>query len=209
MLSIDDPDLDAVLGRPPEGKAQRTFDQLVAAARDEIVASGSASPEAVAARAAMAPATLYTYFSAKDDLVAAAFDQVLAGLNSRIASRMTIERLLDNGLGAVVADVVTAVRRGFAADAPVFRLALARLPERRLIREVYRAREAEALATLRRFVELGAEAGKVAGDDPDVLAGVLLVSLQGLNNPHLLRDERADEVVAALSTALVAALVAD
>ncbi|MFQ5517955.1 MAG: TetR/AcrR family transcriptional regulator [Acidimicrobiia bacterium] len=198
--------VDTALGRPQNGKAQRTFDLLVVAARDQMAAAGAFSTEQVATRAGVAPATLYTYFSTKDDLVAAAFDRVLADLNGRITATLTIERLLDDGLAAVVSAAVASTVEGFRRDALVFRLALARLPEHRLIRDVYRAREDEGFQMLRRFVELGTAAHKIRHTDRDVLAGVLLVVLQGCNNHHLLTSPRGDEVAKSLALSLAAAL---
>ena len=61
--------------------------------------------------------------------------------------------------------------------------ATARLPESRELRRAYRSREEAALASLRRFVELGQAAGKLRHDDPEAMASALLVVTQGLNNP--------------------------
>ncbi len=193
---------------PAGGKARKTYEALVAAARTEVNRSGVLRPDEVAGRAGVSTATLYTYFASKDDLVAAAFDRVLGDLEARIGSCLTIERVLDAGLRASVEGVVDAAIEGFGEDALVFRLALARLPEHRPIRDVYRAREAAVLATIVRFVELVIAAKRIPDGDAEAKAGALLVILQGCNN-HFLLDGGSPRVAARLVDAAVAVLGGD
>lgn len=191
----------------PEGrKAQRTRASLVAATRETIAATGAFSAEAAAARAGVAPATFYAYFASKDDALAAAFDEVLAELNARTAEALAVERLLDRGLAAVLGRAVRTVVDVFRTDALVFRLAVTRIPESAAVRRVYREREREGLAILRRFIRLAASAGRVRRDRPDVLANTMLVVLQGLNNPVVLRRRAGPEVVAEVAEMLEALL---
>lgn len=185
----------AVAG-PPAGKAMRTHRALVEATRAELEAAGGRfSGEAVAARAGMAPATFYVYFPTKDDALAAALDDVLTELVDRTLAELTVEGLLEDGLAEVVDRAVQSALRLFRTSAAVFRVALARLPEHRGIREVYRHHQRHAQDDIERFVRLGASAGKLTADDPAVVATSLLVLFQGLNNPLLLQRRAGSDVV--------------
>ncbi|MFQ5553991.1 MAG: TetR/AcrR family transcriptional regulator [Acidimicrobiia bacterium] len=196
---------DELLSPPEGGKARRTYEALVEGARTEINLSGVLRPESVAERAGVSTATFYTYFPSKDDLVAAAFDRVLQDLEDRIASSLTIEGVLDAGLHETMSRVVAGAIEGFGEDALMFRLALARLPEHRTIRDVYRGREEAALRIIRRFVELGMAAKRIPEGDAAAMAGALLVILQGCNN-HILLDGRTLDAVPYLVDAAVATL---
>ena len=194
-----------VLSAPEGGKARKTYETLIASARTEVKRSGALRPDEVAERAGVSTATLYTYFGSKDDLVAAAFDRALGELEDRIAASLTIERVLDAGLRVAVADAIAGAIEGFGRDALVFRLALARLPEHRPVRDVYRAREDAALAMMERFVALAMAADRIPEADAHVTAGALLVILQGCNN-HFLLDGGSQDVASRLVDAAVAAL---
>lgn len=173
---------------PPPGKAQRTYRTLVAATRVEIADNaGRFSGESVAQRAGMAPATFYTYFPSKDEALAAALDEVLAELVGSTIGVLTVEQLLDEGLRAVLHRAVTASVAVFTESALVLRLALARLPESRSIRDVYRHHQRHATTELERFIGLGRVAGKIReSDEIPTLTTVVLVLFQGINNPLLL-----------------------
>lgn len=194
---------------PPEGgKARRTYDTLVSATRDVIADTGVFTADAVAERAGMSQATFYTYFSSKDDALAAVLELALADLDASAAERLSIEAILDTDLRtALRATAVTLVER-FRADELVYRAALGRLPHSRPIRDAYRRGQAAGLAILRRFVELAQAADRVRNGDPDAMAGALLVALQGLNNPNLLHRP-TDDVLDELTRGLVAMLAPD
>jgi AcrR family transcriptional regulator len=198
--------MDPLLTIPTTRKARATYERLVEAVRADINESAALSPERAAARAEVASATFYTYFQNKDDAIAAAFDQVLIELNSVVDDELAIEALLDHGLAEVMERAVSRALAGFRKDALVFRLALARLPERRLIRDVYRRREDEALESIRRFVELGIAANHISPGDPEATAAALLVALQGLNNHLLLHGDPPAAVVGLLVDMLVTLL---
>jgi AcrR family transcriptional regulator len=182
----------ALASAPPQGgKARRTYDALVEATRAVIASTGSFSAETVGTRAGMSQATFYSYFPSKDDALAAAFDRVLTELDAAGALALDVERLLDAGLQTVLEEAVTGVLDVFRDNALVFRLALVRLPESKAIRDVFRRRERDGYEILRRFVELGQKAGGIRKGDTDRLATILLITLQGLNNPILL--QRSDD----------------
>jgi AcrR family transcriptional regulator len=197
----------ALASAPPQGgKARRTYDALVRATREVIASSGTFSAETVGERAGMSQATFYSYFPSKDDALAAAFDLVLAELDAAGAQALSLERLLDTGLKAVVRDAVSAVLDVFRDNALVFRLALGRLPESKTIRDVYRRRQQDGYEIIRRFVELAQKAGGVRRTDADRLTIALLVALQGLNNPILLQRRDDDPAVREIASMLEALL---
>jgi len=196
----------SALAPPAGGKARRTFESLVAATRQLVNETGGFTPETVAARTGVRTATFYAYFASRDEALAAALDQVLAELDERVGAGLAIENLLDEGMHMVIRQAVETAVACFSADVLVYRLALARLPESAVIREVYRRRQAQGFLQIRRFVELGTAAGRIDDADPDVLATALLVGLQGLNNPLLLGPRRSAAVVDRLVAMLVALL---
>lgn len=171
-------------GRIPESKkAQRTRARLVEATEAEISESGFFTAERVAARAGTSVATFYSHLPTKDDALTAAFSGVMDALVAVVDEHLKVERLLDRGLEGVSKDFVAACLDFFTARSLVFRCALARMPEHRPLREVYRAHESEAFSRYTRFVELGQAAGKIGSGNTETLARTLLVLSQGLNNP--------------------------
>jgi AcrR family transcriptional regulator len=176
--------------RSPSGsRSRRTRASLVASAHASIAATGDLSPERVARDAGVATATFYAHFASKDEAIAASLDLALTDVNGRGTRVLTIEHLLDHGLDATVRAALTGGVAGFREQHRVFRLALSRLPHDRSIRDVYRHHEQDAHRTLRRFLELASAADQIRSGDLDAMTSVLLVTLQGLNNPLLRRPE--------------------
>lgn len=171
------------------GKRGRTRASLVASAHASIAASGDLSPEQVAKSAGVATATFYTHFASKDEAIAAVLDLALTDVNGRGTQVLTIEHLLDHGLEPTIRAALTGGVAGFREQHRVFRLALSRLPHDRSIRDVYRHHEQVAHTTLRRFLELATAADRIRDGDLDDMTSVLLVTLQGLNNPLLRRPD--------------------
>jgi len=174
---------------PRDGRRGRTRSSLLTAAHASIAATGDLSPERVAGDAKVSTATFYTHFASKDEAIAAILDVALADVNGRGTQVLTIEHLLDHGLEATIRAALTGGIAGFREQHRVFRLALSRLPHARSIRDVYRRHEQEAHANLRRFLQLATAADQIRPGDLDAMTAVLLVTLQGLNNPLLRRPE--------------------
>jgi len=184
---------------PPSGrKAQATYRALVENTHAVIAETGGFSGELVAERARLSAATFYAYFPSKDEALAAVLDGVLGDLVDRTIDVFDIERLLEDGLVAVVGRAVAVGFEVFTSSALIFRLALARLPESRTIRHVYRDHQARAVEALERFVRLGRAAGKLSASDEAATTTALLVALQGINNPLLLHRSATDASVAAV-----------
>lgn len=181
---------------PPEGgKARRTYDALVLATRDTIAETGVFSIEEAAGRAKVSQATFYSYFSSKDMALAASLNSVLADLNEAAAVPLRVERLLETDLRTVLRELVLAVVHSFRRYVLVFRVAIARLPECKPMRDMFRERQDDAVAMFHRWITLGQAAGRVRHDDVDRLSTALLITLQGYNNPILLRLADDDPVI--------------
>ncbi len=176
---------------PPFGseKARRTYETLVSATRESIRDEGTFSPARVAERAGVAAATFYAYFSSREDALAAAFEQILEEFHARTVSWLSIEALLEDGLEEVCRTFAWKVVRFYEADHGTFRLALSRLSTDRSIRDVVRRSQSEGLEHIERFLTLGMAAGKVRPGDAAKLGMAMLVLVQGLNNPLLMRPD--------------------
>ena len=183
--------------RPATKKAQATHARLVAKTTEVIQETGAFSGEQVAELAGLSPATFYAYFPSKDEALAAALDAVLGELVDRTLAVFDVARLIEDGLEAVVETAVDVCIEAFSASALVFRLALARLPESRSIRHVYRDHQARSVEALERFIRLGAATGRISATDHAATTTALLVALQGINNPAML-NRSYDATVASM-----------
>ncbi len=178
-------------------RSRRTRAALTSAVHDQLCLHGGFVAEDVAAAAGCTVGTFWAHFESKDDAVAAAFSQTLDELvvlvtsvfgDDRLGfavtpqdewSRATVDRLIDH----------------FSDRALLYRLAVARLPEHRPIREVYRAAE-------ERTVELAESA--LGGVDRRAQAEALIAFCQGINNPMVLRSDRDGEIRQRLAAGLAA-----
>lgn len=188
-------------------RAERTRQSLVLATRQVIASGGRLSGPAVAGQAGLSTASFYGYFASKYGALVAAADQVSAELNARIAAVLSVERLLDVGLGRLSRELLDAVTATLRENAAVIRLARARLAEDSELRAVFRERERECLAGLRRFIALGAAAGRIRDGDHPAMAAALLVTIQGYDNPVLLKLDDGDAAIGHLAS-MVDALLA-
>ncbi len=180
---------------PANRRSQRTRAELVRAAHRSLAETGAIQPEAVAAAAGVSTATFYAHFDGHDDAVAAALDVALATVVAVVEEEFRIETLIDDGLEAVVARLVTRSHRVFRDESLVLRAAFGRYAHHRPTADVYLSHERRGHDHLTRQIELGQKAGLLGPGPPDRRATSLLVALQGLHNP-LLTKRRLDPVVA-------------
>lgn len=195
---------------PPEGgRALRTWLQLLTATERRLAAGGhaAATSTAIAAEAGVAVGTFYTYFPDRDAALAAAFARRLDEIVDEVAAALTTDALLDDGLDALLTQVVGQAVTGYGRHAAVIRAALAQLPSSGLLREVYWTRHERIEQALVTFLTRAQRAGKVRVEDPVVQADALLVIIQGMNHPLLLAHPRTKRT-RATRAAIVAALVA-
>lgn len=179
--------------RPPTprpGKSARTRLRLVDAVRREIEDTGAVNAEAVARRAESSPATFYNHFASKDAAVLAAFEATMEDLVAVVGEGLDVSRALDMGLEDFLREWTWSCLEFFRANSLVFGAARALTPSSREMGRVLKAREAESLELYVRFVRLGQRAQIVAGDDPEALAELFMLTCQGWNHPRLLRTER-------------------
>jgi AcrR family transcriptional regulator len=168
---------------PATPKTQATFAKLVNAARETVRRDGGLYPESVAECAGLSLATLYSYFSSKEAMLAAAFDAALGEIGRSIEPILHVEYLLENGWDKTARQLVRTIVKGFSHDGRLVRLAIARLGDSSDVLEVYERRSQEQLDHLTRFVRLGVAANQIRAGDPAVLARTTMVLLQSLQNP--------------------------
>jgi len=193
-------------GTSVPGKAERTRSSLIDATCAELSDTGSFTAERVARRAGTSVATFYVHLPTKDVALTAAFQRVMQELVEVVENHLEVEFLLEHGLDTLIRSFVGASIDFFSDRALVLRCALARLPESRDLRRVYREYEAVAFEHFTRFVSLGQAAGRIRAGSVPHLARTLLVLSQGLNNPLVLDDEVGDELSTELTRVMVACL---
>lgn len=189
---------------PATRKARATYDAIVAATRAEL-RRGGLSPEAIAERARVSPATFYTYFSSKDEVLAVALDAALAEKFERLKASLSIEELLDQGLEATTGRIVDETITGYRKDAGTIQLALIRADESKAIERVLAHWTMATLEALHRFVRLGQRAGQIRPGAPDRIATAMQITLQGYKSPLIL--DTADELLAGELAAMLTALL--
>lgn len=180
---------------PATERSRRTRADLAQATHDVLAREGSLDVESVATGAGVSTATFYAHFETHDDALAAALDISLDAVVGVAERLFHIEALIENGLPAVVDDLVTGMHEVFRRESLVMRAALARLPLHQPTRTVYRGHESRSLDHLTRQIELGQKAGIVRDGSPVARATSLLVLLQGVNNPMLTKG-RIDPLIA-------------
>ncbi len=145
----------------------------------------AATSTAVAAEAGVSVGTFYSYFSDRDDALAALFARRLVELLRAVQETLSTDALLDDGLEAVLERTVAIVLDAFRGHAATYRAALVQLPSSPAIRTVYWEAHRETEMVLTTFIRRAQEAGKVRDAEPVVLARTLLIVVQGANNPLL------------------------
>lgn len=188
------------------GKAERTRQGLVEATYEEISETGSFTAERVARRAGTSVATFYVYLPTKDAGLTAAFKRVMQELVEVVESQLDVEPLLEYGLEKVVASFIEASVAFFSTRSLVLRCGLAKLPESRDLRNVYREYESVAYEHFTRFVALGQAAGRIRSGSGPELARTFMVLSQGLNNPLVLDGEGRERLLLDLTRVMVLCL---
>ncbi len=179
---------------PVTERSRRTHADLARATHDEVARSGTVHADAIAAAAGVSTATFYAYFESHDDALAAALDISLRAVVGVAERLFHIEALIENGISAVIDDLVSQTHEVFRSESLVMRAALARLSLHQPTREVYRAHEARSLDHLTRQIELGQKAGILRDGPSDRRATSLLIVLQGIHNPLLIK-KRIDPLI--------------
>ena len=160
-------------------RSQRTRAALVAALNERLTRNGGFTADEIAELAGCTPATFWSHFGTKDDAIAAAFSAALEDLievvsalfgeepgdlrrTSRAERLRWSERTIDELLSY------------FSSRALLYRAAIARIPESREIRKIYRRTE-------KRTIEI--VAAGIGPKRPPEDAIAIVAFCQGLNNP--------------------------
>jgi hypothetical protein len=168
-------------------RSRRTRAALVAAVRSVLRESGTFDAERVAAVAGCSPATYYAHLSTNDDALSEAFALVLEDLDLLSEDVFTIAALRGMGVDGFCRHLVERFSEFFTTESAVFRAALAKLYTHQRMRSAYREADAASHARVRRLLENAAAEGIVAGGSAPDRAEAIVVLLQGLNNPHVVR----------------------
>jgi len=179
---------------PATKRSRRTRADLARATHDVLTRNGTVNADAIAAAAGVSTATFYSHFESHDDALAAALDISLTAVVGVVERLFHIEVLIENGLSAAIDDLVSGMHEVFRGETLVMRAALARLPLHQPTREAYRAHEARSLDHLTRQIGLGQKAGILRAGTPDRRATSLLIVLQGIHNPLLIK-KRIDPLI--------------
>ncbi|MEM9174353.1 MAG: TetR/AcrR family transcriptional regulator [Myxococcota bacterium] len=193
----------------PLPKAQRTRLRLVQAVRDEIEATGAFTADLAARRAGSATATFYNHLPSKEAALEAVYVELMDELVEAVARLLRIERVLEVGLEAFVGEWVLGVASFFRRNARVFSAAQVALPDSKAMRDVFRDREAAALETYARFVQLGQAARVVRAGDVAAMAQVMMVTSEGWLHPSVQTIEAGDAFHTELTDAVVRMLAPD
>ena len=194
---------------PAPGKFERTRIKLISAIRAEIKVNGDFNAEQVARRSKSSAANFYNHFPTKDEAMIAAYDQMMIELESSVADKCQIERLLDEGVQPFMANWVLELSRFFAANSSLFKLAQAAMNQSKSLRDLFRTHEAEIIEIYRRFIELGQSAGQFRKGDQVTMAQMLIVFTESWNHSLVQKLKPSDPLHTELTQALVRILARD
>ncbi|GAA2448063.1 hypothetical protein GCM10010191_76810 [Actinomadura vinacea] len=166
----------------PGGKAARTRRLLQRCTLDVIAETGEFTGEVVAERAGVSTATFYAHFATKDHAIEACLAVCFEEYEERMRRVESIEHLLDAGLEATLAAIVTTITRLNEEYRALLRLARARIQASHLLRDQSRSEEHRAFAATLRFVQLGQAAGRIRAGDPEVLTATMRTVVEGLDS---------------------------
>lgn len=149
-------------------------------ALDQFAAHGfhGVSMDQLVAEAGGSKATLYRYFSSKEEL----FDAIIADLTETTVTETSVEQLADRRLEDGLRAIGHATARGALSEQAtvLFRLAVgesARFP--RLAQVMFERGPAVSYARLRAFIAARVAAGEIHVDDPQIAAEQFLGGIVG------------------------------
>lgn len=180
---------------PATKRSKQTRADLARAAHDEIARTGEVDSEAIAKAAGVSVATFYSHFASHDDAIAAALDLSLIEIVGVAEHRFLAELFATDGLDAVLVDLIAEMHRVFRKESLVLRAAQARLLAHAPSRHMFRSHETRSIEHLTTQIQLGQEAGHLGDGPADKRATSLLVLLQGIHNPVIMK-KRIDPVLA-------------
>ena len=180
---------------PATKRSKQTRSDLALAAHDEIARSGEVDSEAIAKTAGVSVATFYSHFASHDDAIAAALDLSLIEIVGVAEKTFLAESIAEHGLDDVLVKLIAEMHRVFRKESLVLRAAQARLLAHSPSRHMFRSHEIRSIEHLTTQIQLGQESGYLGDGPADKRAMSLLVLLQGLHNPAIMK-KRIDPVLA-------------
>lgn len=170
----------------PGSKIEKTRRRLVGAVRAEVLETGGFAADQVARRAGTSTPTFYNHFKSKDDALIASFQELMGDVLRLTEQKCQIERLLEEGLEALVADWWLKSAAFFKENGPLVRLVQSSLPRQQAMWTLFIEHEVEVIGIYQRFIELGQAAQCIRTGDSQAMAQMLNVIAQSSNH-HLIQ----------------------
>ena len=180
---------------PATKRSKQTRADLARAAHDEIARTGEVDSDAIAKKAGVSVATFYSHFASHDDAIAAALDLSLTEIVGVAEDQFLADLVASEGLDAVLTKLIAEMHRVFRKDSLVLRAAQARLLAHPPSRHMFRSHEVRSIEHLTAQIQLGQESGHLGAGPADKRAMSLLVLLQGIHNPVIMK-KRINPVLA-------------
>lgn len=178
------------------------------AVREELRRTGSFTADAVAKSAGCSPATYFAHFRSKDDALAEAFAALLIDLQNFIGKVFEVEALRRLGTTAFARAAVADLVGYFRVETHAVRAGMAGVPENHQLLVAYKAAEDAIVGMVADFLTRAEAAQLLPGPDAARRAAAVVVVVQGLNNPLVLRAA-ADDPTHEGMVAAMAAVLAD
>lgn len=180
---------------PATKRSKQTRADLARAAHDELAHAGEVNSEAIANAAGVSVATFYAHFASHDDAIAAALDHSLIKIVGVAEDEFLAELIASDGLDAVLVTLIAETHRVFRKESLVLRAAQARLLAHAPSRHMFRSHEVRSIEHLTAQIQLGQQSGYLGDGPADKRAMSLLVLLQGIHNPVIMK-KRIDPMLA-------------
>jgi AcrR family transcriptional regulator len=191
---------------PRTVRSRRTRAAIIAAVRDELRRTGAFTANAVAEGAGCSPATYYAHFPSKDEALTAAFDSLLTDLQEFVGRVFAIASLRRRGLVGFARTTVAELVGYFQVETNAVRAGMAGVPENHQLLVAYKAAEDAIVGIVAEFLGQAESLGLLPGPDAKGRAAAVVVLIQGLNNPLVLRATPRDPIHNGMVAAMAAVL---
>jgi AcrR family transcriptional regulator len=174
--------------------------------REELRRTGSFTADAVAKSAGCSPATYFAHFRSKDDALTEAFAALLIDLQNFVAKVFEVEALRRLGTIAFARAAVADLVGYFRIETHAVRAGMAGVPENHQLLVAYKAAEDAIVGIVAGFLTRAEVAQLLPGPDAARRAAAVVVVVQGLNNPLVLRADADDPIHEGMVAAMAAVL---
>lgn len=194
------------MAEPRTVRSRRTRVAIVAALREELRRTGTFTVNAVVEGAGCSPATYYAHFPSKDEALTEAFGALLVDLCDFIAGVFEVESLRRLGLVGFARAVVADLVGYFRVETLAVRAGMAGVPENHQLLVAYKTAEDAIVNLVADFLARAESDGLLAGPDAAGRAAAVVVTVQGLNNPLVLRAAPDAPIHEGMAAAMAAVL---